>query len=85
MKTGRLFAGVVARALLLGHVVKGHRKSSQKPSETIKIRFFFGGGGGLQKSHHSLQMVFCIDTGLRVEAWSATFVRLGEGEGFEWN
>ena len=45
---------------------RDHRKSSQKPSETNKIRL--GGWRFSKKLHVRLQMVFCIHIGLRVEA-----------------
>ena len=44
--------------------VKGHRRSSQKPSETNKIRLE---GWGFKKLHFGLQMVLNVHFGLRVE------------------
>ena len=47
-------------------MVRGHGKSSQKPSETNKIRL--GGWEFSKKSHFGLQMVFCIHVGLIVHS-----------------
>ena len=59
--------------------LRDHRKSSQKPSKTNKIRL--GGLGFSKKSHFGLQMVFCIHIGLRVEAWSANLCLFRGREG----
>ena len=65
-------------------LLRDHRKSSQKPSKTNKIRL--GGDGDFKKSHFGLQMVFCIHFCLRVEAWSANFCSFRQEEGgFKWN
>ena len=67
-----------------------HNKVTKGPSQKFAEAQWneqnsFGRVGFLKKSHFRLQIVFCINIGLRVEAWSANFLFIsGVGwEGFQ--
>ena len=65
--------------------VRGHRKSSQKPSEMNKVLFCGGGGGG--RKNHTLVLKWSF---INTLVWDLkpevrTFVLFGGREGLEWN